>query len=46
MLVRHIAGNLKSRFTEFRTSDGEKPWRHRDDEFEFETTPKASTKNR
>ena len=33
MLIRHIAGNLKSRFTEFRTSDGEKPWRHRDDEF-------------
>ena len=34
MLVRHLAGNLKSRFTDFRTSDGEKPWRHRDDEFE------------
>ena len=34
MLVRHVAGNLKSRFTDFRTSDGEKPWRHRDDEFE------------
>lgn len=34
MLVRHIAGNFKSRFTDFRTSDGEKPWRHRDDEFE------------
>jgi hypothetical protein len=35
MLVRHLAGNLKSRFTDFRTSDGEKPWRHRDDEFEM-----------
>ena len=34
MLIRHIAGNLKSRFTDFRTSDGEKPWRHRDNEFE------------
>ena len=34
MLIRHIAGNLKSRFTDFRTSDGEKPWRQRDDEFE------------
>ena len=34
ILVRHLAGNLKSRFTDFRTSDGEKPWRHRDDEFE------------
>jgi hypothetical protein len=34
MLIRHVAGNLKSRFTDFRTSDGEKPWRKRDDEFE------------
>ena len=34
MLIRHIAGNLKSRFTDFRTGDGEKPWRRRDDEFE------------
>jgi len=34
MLIRHIAGNFNSRFTDFRTSDGEKPWRHRDDEFE------------
>ena len=34
MLIRHIAGNLQSRFTDFRTSDGEKPWRDRDDEFE------------
>jgi len=34
MLVRHLSGNLKSRFTGFRTSDGEKPWRKRDDEFE------------
>jgi hypothetical protein len=29
----HISGNLKSRFTEFLTSDGEKPWRSRDEEF-------------
>src|SRR5678815_681083 len=33
ILVAHLAGNLKSRFTDFLTSDGEKPWRHRDDEF-------------
>ncbi len=32
-LVWHVAGNLESRFTEFLTSDGEKPWRNRDDEF-------------
>jgi hypothetical protein len=33
MLVRHISGNLRSRFTDFLTADGEKPWRNRDDEF-------------
>ena len=32
-LVWHVAGNLESRFTDFLTSDGEKPWRRRDDEF-------------
>ena len=41
MLVRHLAGNLKSRFTDFRTSDGEKPWRHRDDEFEMASLNRA-----
>jgi len=34
MIVRHIAGNLKSRFTDFLTSDGEKPWRDREGEFD------------
>jgi uncharacterized damage-inducible protein DinB len=34
MLVRHLSGNMKSRFTDFLTSDGEKPWRERDREFE------------
>jgi hypothetical protein len=33
VIVWHIAGNLTSRFTEFRTADGEKPWRQRDEEF-------------
>jgi len=33
-LVRHIAGNARSRFTDFLTSDGEKPDRFRDREFE------------
>ncbi len=32
-IVWHIAGNLESRFTDFLTSDGEKPWRNREDEF-------------
>ena len=29
----HVAGNLRSRFTDFLTSDGEKPWRKREEEF-------------
>lgn len=33
VLVRHLSGNLRSRFTDFLTSDGEKPWRDRDNEF-------------
>jgi uncharacterized damage-inducible protein DinB len=33
----HISGNLRSRFTDFLTSDGEKPWRNRDEEFEPRT---------
>ena len=30
----HLSGNLRSRFTDFLTSDGEKAWRKRDEEFE------------
>ncbi len=33
-LVWHISGNLKSRFTDFLESDGEKPWRNRETEFD------------
>jgi hypothetical protein len=35
MIVKHISGNLRSRFTNFLTSDGEKPDRDRDGEFEM-----------
>ena len=34
ILMRHMAGNMRSRWTDFRTSDGEKPDRDRDREFE------------
>jgi hypothetical protein len=33
IIVKHVAGNLKSRWTDFLTMDGEKPWRDRDGEF-------------
>lgn len=36
VLVRHLSGNLCSRWTDFLTTDGEKPDRHRDREFEDE----------
>ena len=34
VICAHVAGNLRSRFTDFLTTDGEKPWRKRDEEFE------------
>jgi len=35
LLVKHIAGNMRSRWRDFLTTDGEKPDRHRDTEFEI-----------
>ncbi len=35
LIVKHIAGNQRSRWRDFLTSDGEKPDRHRDTEFEL-----------
>ena len=37
----HVAGNLRSRFTDFLTTDGEKPWRKRDEEFQARTVSRA-----
>jgi hypothetical protein len=33
IIVKHIVGNIHSRWTNFLTEDGEKTWRHRDEEF-------------
>jgi hypothetical protein len=35
IIVKHMAGNMRSRFTDFLTTDGEKPDRYRDQEFEL-----------
>jgi hypothetical protein len=35
IIVKHLAGNMRSRFTDFLTTDGEKPDRNRDQEFEM-----------
>lgn len=34
VIVKHLSGNMLSRWTDFLTSDGEKEWRNRDAEFE------------
>lgn len=39
IVIKHLAGNMRSRFTDFLTTDGEKPDRHRDQEFEMNSTP-------
>jgi hypothetical protein len=36
VIMKHVAGNMRSRWTDFLTSDGEKPNRNRDSEFETE----------
>ena len=35
IIIKHVAGNLRSRFTDYLTADGEKPDRNRDGEFEM-----------
>lgn len=42
IIVKHMAGNMRSRFTDFLSTDGEKPDRHRDQEFELD--PAATTR--
>jgi uncharacterized damage-inducible protein DinB len=41
VIVKHMAGNMRSRWTDFLTTDGEKPDRNRD--MEFEEPPKSRT---
>lgn len=41
ILVKHLGGNFRSRFTDFLHSDGEKPWRNRDSEFVVEGMSRA-----
>jgi hypothetical protein len=40
IIVNHLQGNMLSRWTDFLTSDGEKDWRNRDEEFENNITIK------
>jgi hypothetical protein len=43
VIMKHMAGNLRSRFTDFLTTDGEKPDRNRDAEFDIEGNPGRAT---
>lgn len=40
--IKHLHGNMLSRFTNFLTEDGEKAWRQRDQEFEYELLDRKS----
>ncbi len=40
IIVKHVSGNMMSRWSDFLTSDGEKSYRNRDGEFEKDTTSK------
>ncbi len=42
MIAKHVGGNLRSRWTDFLTTDGEKPDRRRDEEFVSETDTRES----
>ncbi|HEU5458037.1 MAG TPA: DUF1572 family protein [Terracidiphilus sp.] len=42
VLVKHMAGNMRSRWTDFLTTDGEKPTRNRDGEFEHPPETRAA----
>lgn len=44
VIVKHLAGNMRSRFTDFYNSDGEKKWRDRDSEFENEKLTRQKLK--
>src|SRR5579872_6181435 len=41
-IVKHLHGNMLSRWTDFLTSDGEKEWRKRDNEFIDDSVTKAN----
>lgn len=43
LIVKHMAGNMRSRWTDFLTSDGEKPDRRRDSEFEAPPATRSET---
>lgn len=45
IIVKHLSGNMLSRWTDFLTTDGEKQWRNRDEEFENDYQSKQEVMN-
>ncbi len=41
IIIQHLVGNMLSRWTDFLTTDGEKEWRNRDEEFDIKKSTKA-----
>ncbi len=46
LIVKHVAGNMRSRWTDFLSTDGEKPDRRRESEFEIEGETRAALMDR
>jgi Protein of unknown function (DUF1572) len=46
VIMKHMVGNMKSRWTDFLTTDGDKPWRDRDDEFVDDIVSRDDLMNR
>lgn len=46
VILQHVSGNLRSRFADFLTTDGEKPDRNRDREFELQSSSRATVLER
>lgn len=46
VIMKHVSGNMRSRWTDFLTSDGEKPDRHRDTEFELDEQDRRAFEER
>jgi hypothetical protein len=46
VILKHLAGNMRSRWTDFLNSDGEKPDRHRDTEFELNKEDRRAIEER
>src|ERR1044072_1308356 len=43
VIMKHMSGNMRSRWTDFLNSDGEKPDRHRDTEFDADNRARAAS---